>query len=112
MTRRIFVIWINPLFRDSVRLLLSHPNVTCVGAASDWATAQSEISSLQPDTILVEAGEGNTSIEAMEILEAIPWNVRVVSMSLGNNKLSLFCREQKTVGQAQDLLRLVLGELL
>lgn len=111
MSHRLFLIWTNPLFRDSVRLLLNHPNVKWVGAASNWATAQPEILSLQPDTILVEEREDNVSIEAMEILEATPWNVRIVSVSLDNNKLSILYREQKAVGQAEDLLRLVLGEL-
>ena len=78
MSHRLFLIWTNPLFRDSVRLFLSHPNVKWVGAASNWATAQPEILSLQPDTILVEEGEYNVSIEAIEILEATPWNVRRV----------------------------------
>ena len=111
MSHRLFVIWTNPLFRDSVRLLLSHPDLQWVGEASDWETAQPEILSLQPDTILIEEGEDNVSIEATQILKASLWNVRVVSVSLDNNKLSLFCREQKTVGQAEDLLNLVLGEL-
>jgi DNA-binding NarL/FixJ family response regulator len=112
MSHRLFLIWTNPLFRDSVRLLLSHPKVNWMGAASNWATAQPEILRLQPDIILVEEGEDKVEIEVMKILEATPWNVRVVSVNLDNNKLSIFHREQKIVGQAEDLLHLVLGELL
>jgi DNA-binding NarL/FixJ family response regulator len=111
MSHQLFVIWTNPLFRDSVRLLLSHPSVKWVGAASNWATAQPEILSLRPDTILVEEGEDCVSIEVTEILKATPWNVRVVTVSLDNDKLIIFHREQKTVGQAEDLLHLILGEL-
>lgn len=66
---------------------------------------------LQPDTILVEEPEEHGANEALEILEASSWDVRVVSISLNNNRLSVFHREQKTVGQADDLLNLVLGEL-
>jgi len=108
--RRVFVVWKHPIFRKSVRLLLDHPNVEWGGASSDCAAAQSEIMDLQPDTILVEESEGKVSTDAMEILEASTWNVRVVSVSLADNRLSVFHREQKTVGQAKDLLHLVLGE--
>jgi len=109
--RRLFVIWKHPIFHGSVRRLLNHPEVEWVGAASDWTTAHSEIERLQPDTILVEELEEQGTNEALEILETSSWDVRVVSISLNNNRLSVFHREQKTVGQADDLLHLVLGEL-
>jgi hypothetical protein len=32
--RRVFVIWANPIFRESVRLLLRHPDVEWVGELS------------------------------------------------------------------------------
>ena len=57
-TRRVFVIWMNPLFHESVRLLLSHPDVEWVGATSDHAAAHEQIMKLRADTILIEEGEG------------------------------------------------------
>jgi hypothetical protein len=108
--RRIFVIWTHPIFHESVRLLLNHPDVEWIGAATDLITAQPEIFDLKPDTILVEEMEEGTSATAIKVLEDVPWNVRVVSVSLAMNKLNVFHREQKTVGQADDLLHLVLNE--
>jgi len=109
-SRRVYVIWKHPIFRKSVHLLLDHPEVEWVGASSDCTQARTEIVGLQPDTILVEESEGKVSTDAMGILETSTWNVRVVSVSLADNRLNIFHREQKTVGQAKDLLYLVLGE--
>jgi DNA-binding NarL/FixJ family response regulator len=109
--RRLFVVWKHPIFHGSVRKLLAHPDVEWVGATSDWVTAHSEIEKLKPDTIVVEELEEKASNEALQILESSSWDVRVVSISLNNNRLSVFHREQKTVGKADDLLHLVLGEL-
>lgn len=109
--RRLFVIWRHPIFHGSLRKLLNHPELEWVGTASDWTTAHSEIEKLRPDTILVEEPEEQAASEALEILEASSWDVRVVSVSLNDNRLSVFHREQKTVGQADDLLHLVLGDL-
>lgn len=108
--RRLYVVWTHPIFHESVRLLLNHPSVEWVGAASDCEVGLSEILALKPDTILMEETEEACRFRATDILEVAPWNVRVLSMSLNENRLSIFHREQKTVGQAEDLLHLVLNE--
>jgi DNA-binding NarL/FixJ family response regulator len=108
MTRQVFVIWTHPIFHESVRLLLNHPDVEWVGATSDYAAAKNEILSIQPDTILIEDVQDSASAEMMEILKAGPQNVRVIGLSLADNELSVYHRERRTVGQAGDLLRLIL----
>ena len=45
-----------------------------------------------------------------EIMEASSQNVRVIGLSLADNELSVFYHEQRTVGQAEDLLRLILDD--
>lgn len=110
VTRRVFVIWTHQLFRESVRLLLNHPEVEWVGAASDHQTAQDEILKLRPDIILIEEMRDDVPVEIMGILEASPWGVRVIGLSLDDNKLSMYHREQRTVRQADDLLRLIISD--
>ncbi len=106
--RRVFVIWTHPLFHESIRLLLNHPGIEWVGATPDHRVAREEIIRLQPDTILIEEGEsGGTPGEAMGILETGPSDVRVIRLSLADNALSVYHREQRVVGQAEDLLRLI-----
>ncbi len=107
-TRRVFVIWSNPLFHESLRLLLNHPEVEWVGATSDHAAAHDQIVSLCPDTILIEEEEGgNAPAETLEILEASSADMRVIRLSLVDNELKVYHREQRTVGRAEDLLRLI-----
>jgi DNA-binding NarL/FixJ family response regulator len=108
--KRVFVVWKHPIFRQSVRLLLDHPDVEWVGESPDFVAVHSILAGLQPDTILVEESEGKISTNALEILEASSWNVRVVGLSLDDNRLSVYRREQQTVGKSKDLLHLVLGE--
>lgn len=110
VVRRVFVVWTHPIFHESVRLLLNHPEVELVGATSDYVAAQHEILGLQPDTVLVEEPGGSLRAEVMGILEASPWTMRVIGLSLEDNSLSVYHREQRTVAQRDDLLQLVLSE--
>jgi hypothetical protein len=107
-TRRVYVLWVHPIFRESVYLLLKHPEVTWVGANSDYAEAQEEITRQKPDVILVEKVEGVEPSEIQEILENTPWRVDVIELSLTDNRLSLYHREQREVSQADDLLNIIL----
>lgn len=107
--RRVFVIWTHPLFHDSVRLLLKHPEIIWVGAARDITTAHEQILSLHPDTILFEKTGAGIPPGVMELLEMDIWDVRMIGLSLDNNEMSLYHREHQTVGEAGDLLHFVLG---
>ena len=108
--RRVFVIWKNPLFYESARLLLKHPDVIWVGAAQDMSAAHEEILKLQPDTILFERTVAGFPADLMEILQAETWDVRLIGLSLEDNKINLFQREHQTVVEAGDLLQFVLGK--
>lgn len=104
-----FVIWTHPLFHESVRLLLKHPEVEWVGATSDHAAVRGQIASLHPDTILVEVEEDqHASAETLEILEASSSEIRVIQLGLVDNQLTVYHREHRTVEQPSDLLRLIL----
>ena len=107
--RRVFVIWTNPLFHESARLLLKHPNVIWVGAAADFKTAHDEIMRLRPDTILFEKTRESNPMDVMEILGVETWDIRIIGLSLDNNEMSLYQREHQTVVEAGDLLQFVLG---
>ena len=108
-TQRVYVIWTHPLFHDSLRQLLDHTGINWVGAASDFTIAVEEISRLHPDTILIEEMEGETTTSTfMEIVEKFQWNLRVVGISLNDNQLSVYQHAQQTVGQPEDLIRLIL----
>jgi len=108
--RRVYAIWAHPIFHESVRLLLSHPDIEWTGATSDYAAAKQAILESQPDTVLVEKVEGEVPAEVKEILETIPWAVRVISLGLDDNKLNMYHSERRTIEQPEDLLRLIHGD--
>ena len=107
--RRVFVIWTNPLFHESARLLLKHPDIIWVGATTDISIAREEIMNLQPDTILFEKTKTGIPSHVMEILEVGAWDTRIIGLSLDNNEMSLYHRQHQTVVEAGDLLQFVLG---
>jgi len=108
-THQVYVIWTHPLFHDSLRQLLDHADIKWAGAASDFTIAVEEISRLHPDTILIEELEGETTTSTfMKIVEKFQWNLRVIGVSLSDNQLSVYQHAQETVGQPEDLIRLII----
>jgi DNA-binding NarL/FixJ family response regulator len=108
--RRVFAIWAHPIFHESVRLLLNRPDIEWAGATSDYAAAKDAILSLRPDTVLVEEVGGQVPAEVKEVLEAIPWSVRIISLNLVDNKSMVYQRERRTIEQPEDLIRLIHGD--
>ncbi len=107
--RRVFVIWTNPLFCESARLMLKHPEVLWLGSAQDINLARDEILSLHPDTILYERTEAGYPSALLEIMEAEPREIRLIGLSLRDNEIRLLHREQQTAAAAGDLLQCILG---
>ncbi len=106
---QVYVIWTNPLFHDSLRQLLDHSDIEWVGAASDFSSAVEEISHLHPDTILIEEMAGETTTSTfMKIVGKFQWDLRVIGVSLNDNQMSVFQHAQQTVGQPEDLIRLII----
>lgn len=108
MSQRVFVVWVNPLFRDSVLILLQHPQVEYVGAANDEDDAVENILDMEPDTILVEETDGKISATIMNLFERPSFRGRLVSLNLRDNRLHVYQREEWTALHADDLLHLVL----
>lgn len=110
-SRRVFVIWSHPIFHESLRLLLNHPGIEWVGATSDHRAAHEAILRHQPDTVLLEEGEDEeVPCEAVRIIGAGPTNVRVIRLSLSDNELSVYHRERRTIGAAEELLQIIQGD--
>ena len=95
MKRKVFIIWSQSLFHDTVSLLLDDPLVTVVGRCLDADIANSQLHELQPDTIIVEdvAIDGECEPDIMQLLQDFAWNPRIVRLSLYDNKLCIYKRE-------------------
>ncbi len=108
-SRRVFVIWIHPLFFESLRLLLKSADVQWIGSSHSSEKKYEEIHRLKPDTILIEEEEnGQIPNNMLELMEAGSSNIRVFRLSLTDNDLQIYHREKRTVVQADDLLNLII----
>lgn len=107
--RSVYVIWKHPLFFESVRVLLKHPDVIWLGSTADITTAHQEIMRLHPDTILFEKTSATIPTDVLEILEEETGDIRIIGLSLDNNEISLYHRKHQMVVKATDLLQFVLG---
>ena len=108
-SRRVIVIYANPIFRDSVLMLLKHPNVKCVGVIHNDDVVEEKIANMEADTILVEETEGHVSNEVMNVFEGPEFRGRLVSFSMDDNVLRVYQREEWAAIQPDDLLHLILS---
>lgn len=105
--KRVFVLWKHPLFFEAVRLLLSHPQIDLSGAAYDDADSAEKIDDAHPELVILERSSSEY-LGGADLLDYLGRNVRVVWLSLDDNMLSEFTRQNHTVVNRQDLLSLVL----
>ncbi len=109
MGRRVFIVWCNQLFYESVQALLNHPDIEVVGTSSEPGTAWTNIERLRPDTVIVEEcwSSSDTGREVLHIMESSAWDPRILRLGLHNNELQMYHREHRTLEQAGDLLNLI-----
>jgi len=109
--QKVFIFWVTPLFYESIRWLLKHPDIKLVGATSDYAAVPADIVKKKPDTILIEDTGQQHSVMIMEYLDTLPWAIKIILLGLTDNKLVVYHHEQRSMVQSEDLLQLILSEL-
>lgn len=109
MDRRVFIVWVHPLFCETVRLLLEHPGIEIVGNSADFDAALEEINQLKPDTVIVEETEDQTETHsgAIQILQACLWGLRVLRMSMQDNELWVYSHERRNINSSDEFIRIV-----
>ncbi len=108
---RVFVIWNHPLFYESLRLILNNMQIEWLGASSSPIEARAEILVHKPDTVLVEDEvNGNFSNRILDLFDSNPMSMRIFRLNLADNNLQIYHQEQRTVLQAEDLIRLITDE--
>lgn len=110
--QKVLLMWVNPLFYETVRLLLAHPAVTVEGVPANGADVRSKLDSLRPDIIIFEAIGNHLTLdtEVLQILGTSDWEPRIIRLSLQDNELWLYRRELQIVEQAEDLLQMILRD--
>jgi len=105
---RIYVLWNNPLFNESVRLLLQQAGIEWAGSSNSLEDGLYSIERLHPDTIFVEEGEeGGIPDKVIHLLETSQGGIRLFRLNIANNSVEIYYREQKTVLHVDELLQLV-----
>jgi len=80
-----------------------------VGATSDDTTVQEMVTALKPDVVIVEtAREVDQRPVPTVLLETV---AKLLSLNLSDNEMSVYSRRDHTVGDARELLALILEDL-
>lgn len=108
-TCQVFLIWTHPLFHEFVRLLLKGDRIEIVGETSDHAEAQRLIKNHKPDVVIVES-QGSESVDSTETFSILLVSPRVFRLSLEDNQLRVYERQEKTITNPQELLTMILGK--
>lgn len=108
-SRKLFVVWSHPLFRESMNRLLDHPEVVIVGTATDYGAALARLETLKPDVIIVEETQDATvtSLDALQFLKACTWGPSIIRLSMHDNELWVYHQERWSIGSTEDFIRLV-----
>lgn len=109
MIRRIYIVWVHPLFCDTVRLLLTHPLIEIVGLSNDYEIAAKHVAELVPDTVIIEDTEESavTRIKLSEVIGHFPETERIIRLSLKDNELWEYRHERQSITNIEDFLRII-----
>jgi len=109
--QQIFILWFTPLFYDSLRWLLKHPDIKFVGATSNYSEALTEILNAKPNIILIEDNGKEHNEMVMEYFDTSHGAKKVIFLGLTDKKLVVYHHEQRSLVKSEDLLELILSEL-
>lgn len=107
--RRIYIVWVHPLFCDTVRLLLTHPSIEIVGLSDDYEIATKDVAEHKPDTVIIEDTEESavTRIKTSDIMNRFPETARIIRLSLKDNELWVYRHERQSITNIEDFLRII-----
>jgi DNA-binding NarL/FixJ family response regulator len=105
MTARVLLIG-HGLFRDGLaRLLAEQPLVSIVGEAGAWAEAQTLVAGKRPDVLIVDhAAADLVEADLAPLLEAEAPAIKVIYLTLADNKMIVHNRQQVADVTVEDLL--------
>lgn len=112
MAQQVFIVWENPLFFDSIRLLLAQLKIEVVGESSVYTDALGAIEKTHPEVVIIEETTQNTAegaLKIMQLLEDCSWCPHIVRMGLQNNEMWVYHRQRWIVNNKEDLLEIIRG---
>lgn len=112
MAQHVFIVWENPIFFDSIRLLLTQLSIEVVGDSQVYAEALDAIEKVRPEMVVIEETAQNKSEELQRIthlLEDCSWGPYVFRMSLQDNEMWVYHRRRWTINDKEDLFEIIRG---
>ncbi len=109
MTKHVLIIGRHHLFHDGLTHLLSdHEDLEVVASVRSWDKARETMSREQPDVLIVD----HESSELLEhdltpLLDNIDQDIKVIYLTLAQNKMIIHKRQQIANVTAEDLLEAV-----
>lgn len=107
MAARVLIVGRHNLFHDAIsHLLADNSSVVIVGTVSDWVEARQLMASEQPDILIIdhdtaELGEADLA----PLLENEERDIKVIYLTLAQNKMIIHKRQQVVNVTATDLLQ-------
>ncbi len=111
---RIYLICVNRLVCEGVRMVLRRKGFNLVGLETDPQAALVQIRELDPDVVVVENKGDSTDAKLMTKLVALAYekgNLRIIHISLANENLHIYHREQRRMLTTQDLITAICAPL-
>jgi len=107
--KRVFILSRHTLFCDGIIALLSQESgFDVVGQDAQLSSAVDSIKSLRPDVVIINCDDPEPDLsQAVVSLLQNSLGVRIIGLSLEDNKISIYRGEDKQVKQVEDLLEAI-----
>ena len=107
--KRVFILSRHTLFCDGIVALLSQEaGFDVVGQDTELSSAVESIKSLSPDVVIINCDDPEPDLS--QVVASLLQNrlgVRIIGLSLEDNKISIYRGEDKQVHQLEDLLKAI-----
>jgi hypothetical protein len=102
---RILLAYHNPLFAFSIRAAMrAAPRHALIGEFDDLARAEAAILRLNPDIVIVEEDQEQTTDEMLRTLRARPAPWQVIAMRLDETTMHIWSGAWEPITRTQDLI--------
>ncbi len=107
---RVFLICVNQLVCEAVNVLLSREGMELLGMETDPDLALAQISTLEPDVVLVESDGNGADAGLMARLTSLVCeqeHLRVIRLCLNDGQLQIYHQERRRLVNTQDLIKAI-----
>lgn len=111
MSKRVFILSRHSLFSQGIETLLAQdPELEIVGRETDFATAAEFLQACPPDVVILNCDDPEPDLSpAVLCILRKRLEIRLIGLSLLDNRIYVYQGEEKQVCQVEDLLEAIAG---